>query len=44
MSRVFMSGSAEKQLRFIPGHVIDKLYLWVERVEVYGIEEVRKIP
>ncbi|WP_347357728.1 hypothetical protein [Bdellovibrio sp.] len=33
-----------KQLRKLPGHVVDKLMAWAMSVEMKGLLEVRKIP
>lgn len=41
--KVSISESAEKQLVKVPFFIRDKLYQWVERVEVFGINEIRKI-
>lgn len=42
-SKVMITETAEKQLKKTPHYIRDKLYQWVERVEFFGIEEVRKI-
>jgi proteic killer suppression protein len=41
---VNISAFAQKQLRRIPLHVVDKLYLWKRSVEEIGWEQVRKVP
>ena len=42
-TKVMITEIAEKQLKKTPDYIRDKLYQWVERVEFFGIEEVRKI-
>ena len=34
----------EKQIKWLPEHVVVKLRKWAIQVELYGINEVRKIP
>jgi toxin HigB-1 len=34
----------EKELRKLPEFIVIKLQSWAARVELYGLEEVRKIP
>jgi proteic killer suppression protein len=41
---VSISDTALKQLRKLPIHIVDKLYLWKRSVEDVGLEHVRKIP
>lgn len=43
LTRVITSRLAEKQLLRIPSHIREKLYQWVERVEEFGIYEIRLI-
>lgn len=42
-SRVMISEKAEKQLVKLPDFVKEKLYQWIDRVEEFGINEIRKI-
>ena len=35
---------AQKELRKLPAHIITKLRAWVDAVEHFGLEEVRKVP
>jgi len=42
--RVEISRRAEKQLRKLPRHIVDKLAIWVAAVEFDGLEEARKSP
>ncbi len=41
---VRISRKAKKQLRRVPGRIVDALDAWIEVVEDMGLEEVRKIP
>lgn len=41
---VLISAKAEKSLRRIPNHILDLMDKWIENVEYYGLEEVRKRP
>ena len=41
---VFIAPKAQKQLKKVPGPILDKLQTWVQAVKVKGLEEVRKIP
>lgn len=41
-TKVVIDSIAEKQLKKIPQYIRDKLYQWVEKVEILGIEEIRK--
>lgn len=43
MDKVDLS-KVEKELRKIPSFIVIKLQSWAARVELYGLEEVRKIP
>ncbi len=42
--RVEISRRAEKQLRKVPQHVVDKLLAWVQLAILEGLAEARKIP
>ena len=44
MTKVLILKSAEKDLRQLPFYILEKLYSWIEQVEIYGIHEIRKIP
>lgn len=35
--------SVEKSIKKLPDHIVIKLLSWAKRVEIYGLEEVRKI-
>lgn len=41
---VELSRKAQKQLRKLPDHIIQKLLEWVHAVRYYTLEEVRKRP
>lgn len=41
---VLLTERARKDLRVVPGQVLDKFTTWVQSVEAIGLEEVRKIP
>ena len=41
---VILSKQAQKQLRKMPVHIIDKLDTWIQTVEKEGLEIVRRIP
>jgi toxin HigB-1 len=41
---VVLTERAKKDLRTVPGQVLDKFEAWVQSVEAVGLEEVRKIP
>ena len=41
--KVSISKEALKNLYSVPDYIRDKLYQWIERIEVFGIDEVRKI-
>ena len=42
MDKVDLS-SVEKSIKKLPEHIVIKLLSWAKRVEIYGLEEVRKI-
>jgi len=42
--RVCISKKAAKQLSRVPEHVALKLQAWIDAVEVYGLETVRRVP
>jgi len=44
VTKVFIVKKAEKDLTRLPFYILEKLYSWIEQVELYGIQEVRKIP
>ena len=35
--------SVEKSIKKLPDHIVIKLLSWAKRIEIYGLEEVRKI-
>lgn len=35
--------SVEKSIKKLPDHIVIKLLSWAKRVEIYGLEEIRKI-
>ncbi|MBF0203847.1 MAG: hypothetical protein HQK67_05920 [Desulfamplus sp.] len=43
MNQVIINKNAQKQLQKLPLHIVRKLQLWAEQVEMLGIREVRKI-
>lgn len=43
-SVVHISRFAEKQLKKLPQHIKEALYIWVASVEESGIREVRRLP
>ena len=42
--RVELSTKAKKNLSKLPGYIVDKLDVWIDAVERYSLEQVRKIP
>ncbi len=40
---VLIEKKAQKSLEIVPYYIRDNLFQWVERVEEFGIDEVRKI-
>jgi len=42
--RVELSKLAQKQLIKVPGYIAKKLAAWVDDLQAYGLEEIRKIP
>lgn len=42
-TKIFISSRAERQVAKVPDFIKEKLYQWVERVEEFGILEIRKI-
>lgn len=42
-TRIYIAERAERQISKVPHFIRDKLYQWVERVEEFGIHEIRKI-
>lgn len=42
-TRVMVTDSALKDLRKVPDFISEKLMSWIDRVEFFGINEVRKI-
>lgn len=42
-TQVMLTEKVEKQLSKVPYFIRDKLYQWVERVEEFGINEIRKV-
>jgi toxin HigB-1 len=44
ISRVLLSRRAQRDLRRVPGRIIDKLDAWIRAVQLQGLHEVRKIP
>ena len=43
MNQVIFNKNAQKQLKKLPSHIVRKLQLWAEQVEMLGIGEIRKI-
>ena len=43
MNKIIINKNAQKQLQKLPFHIIRKLQIWSEQVEMFGIREVRKI-
>ncbi len=41
--RVQITGSAAKQLRKLPRHIVNNVMIWVMAVEHDGLDEVRKV-
>jgi len=41
--RVEIGKREAKQLRAVPGHIGDKLAIWLMAVELEGLEQVRKV-
>ncbi len=44
ITEVELSRSAQKELKQLPLHVVEKLRSWILAVGRYGVEAVRKIP
>lgn len=44
ISKVKVSRGALKQLKRLPGRIADKLAMWIEAVEIDGLDVVRKVP
>jgi proteic killer suppression protein len=42
--RVEISRGAQKDLRKLPRHIVEKLQEWVDAVSQHTLEEVRKLP
>jgi addiction module RelE/StbE family toxin len=42
--RVDLSATAEKQLRIVPAHIVNKFALWVDLVTVEGLAAARAVP
>lgn len=43
MNEVLLN-KVKKDLKKLPSHIISKLHRWIELVELFGINEIRKIP
>ncbi len=41
--KVVLSPKAEKQVRYCPSYILDKLLIWIQSVKRMGLENVRKI-
>ena len=39
-----LSKRAQRDLRRLPAHIVDRLQAWVRSVALQGLEEVRKVP
>ncbi len=44
IKRVVIGKPVRKQLKKVPGHVVEKLAGWISTVEEMGVENARKIP
>ena len=44
ITQVLIPKKVIKVLKTLPDYIIDKFEIWVETVQLIGIEEVRKIP
>ncbi|MBF0104891.1 MAG: hypothetical protein HQM16_06145 [Deltaproteobacteria bacterium] len=44
VTKIIISRVALKQLKRLPGRIVDKLATWIEAVEIDGIDVVRKLP
>ena len=42
--RVELTKRAQKDLRNLPVHIVEKLQSWVHAVNKFGLEEIRKVP
>ena len=43
MSSAFLARNAQRDLRRVPSHVLDKFAVWVDSLERDGLEETRRI-
>ncbi len=43
MNQIIINQKVWKQLKKLPIHIVRKFQIWVEQVEMLGIEEIRKI-
>lgn len=43
MNQITLNKKAQKQLKNLPVHIVRKLQMWAEQVEMLGILEIRKI-
>jgi proteic killer suppression protein len=43
ISRVVITERAQRQLRRVPHHIVDKLMAWVEAIEEDGLEATRRV-
>jgi toxin HigB-1 len=43
MNKIIINKNTQKQLQKLPLHIVRKLQIWSEQVEMLGIREVRKI-
>ncbi len=44
MNKILFNKNVQKQLKKLPAHIVRKIQIWTEQVEMFGITEVRKIP
>ncbi len=42
--RVELTKRAQKDLRNLPVHIVEKLQSWVHAVNKFGLEEIRRVP
>lgn len=44
ITRVVLAERSRRQLRRVPGYIVNKLMAWIEAVEEEGLEATRRVP
>lgn len=44
IKNVIISRRAEKDLRKLPRHILDKVEVWAKKIQQFGLEKVKTIP